>query len=316
MERSSCLGRVVVRAVACLLVGVFACDNSSTTPPPTDSIFPIPEPEHLLVDNFPAWSPDGGQVAYHRQVPSASGPAGMYIINVDGTDERLLLEGNLSFPREIRFAPDGERLSVNVGWDIFVFTLVDGTLQQITFTGGRARSADWSPDGESLVFSEGGFLKVVDVGSGAVVALVDSVGPLVGSTPRWSPQEDLIAFSSGDRSDSQDIFTARSGGSSLHRATDVPYGTFASDPRWFRAGTHILYSRLENGNLTTRVMARDGSDDSPWPLLIGFHDAISFDGDWVVTSGAQDDSVAVLFVRRNRDTDDFHQLTSYHPVRK
>lgn len=325
---SSSLCRLI--PLVCLTL---ACDDDGTDP------ITIPElpPRVGIVDEFPAWSPDGSSVAYHRTILSSEGPPGIYLINRDGTDNSLLLdetalneEGAYPFIEDLCFSPDASQLALALNLEIFLLSVDSGTLSQLTFTGHNARSPDWSPDGKHIVY-ERPFLRspildsagtyIVAVASGKERALFSGGIPIYGGSPKWSPGGEPIAFWSGEGSETLDIFSVRSDGTDFRRLTDSGSTAFAQYPRWLHSGMDILYTwRLTRDALSveTRVMHADGAAQQTWPLHLYDSDAISPDSEEVVLPGLQPesgDSLVVLFLRGITDVagTSLRQLTTYRP---
>lgn len=114
-------------------------------------------------DQDPAISHNGNLISYfHESIYSykvtlypkpADDPTGLYIMNSDGTNNRLLLKGHHSNPS---WSPDDQ-------WIVFS---TNGILQIINLTGDSIRSLDidkvqvradypdWSHDGKSILFSD------------------------------------------------------------------------------------------------------------------------------------------------------------------
>jgi hypothetical protein len=281
-----------------------------------------PPPDGYRVDDWSAWSPDMATIAYHRNVPSSAGPPGVYLTNSDGKNNRLLYEGTWFEPRQLRFSPNGRNLSMTIGFDIYIIDILNGSLRQMTRTG-RAEAADWSPDGQQIVYArlfpspdEPSFL-ILNVESGNERGLFYNKAPVHGGSPRWSPLGDAIAFAA-NRTGAPDVLTIHPNGTGFRRLTDsYSEGAWVSDPQWFYGGTHILYTwRLaRDPTEETRIIRSDGTDQDVWPTRVYHFDSISPDSRYIITSGAQDDSTWVLFIG---DADDptggsRRQLTSYSP---
>jgi Tol biopolymer transport system component len=152
-------------------------------PPPTSDDEPPPPPElysmtadggdqqrltnDMVAQTDPAWSPDGGTIAY---IPFG-GPDGfdlaLYVMNRDGTGQRPLLD--FSRKRSIfnaNWSPDGRRLVFQIitarpsgrtdgdrQSDIAVIN-ADGTgLRRLTRTAAFETHPVWSPDGRRIAFT-------------------------------------------------------------------------------------------------------------------------------------------------------------------
>jgi len=142
----------------------------------------------------PAWSPDGGLIAFAADRGSYPTQEGIFVIRPDGTGLRRVttLRASSVYQESPRFSPDGSRLVFTeyrggteqkffhrpggnlVGEQSALFVVnVDGSqLRQITPWGTRVGDADWSPDGTRLVFET----VTEHIGNTASVMLVDANG--------------------------------------------------------------------------------------------------------------------------------------------
>ena len=79
-------------------------------------------------------------------------------------------------PQKIVLTPDGTRLLLSTDHGPFVYTLEDARLEPLAIPGAKAAmDVDVSPDGETLVFREGGSIKVMPFRGGPVRTLPDSL---------------------------------------------------------------------------------------------------------------------------------------------
>ncbi len=296
--------------------------DAPTTPvPPTPTI-------RFIAEDAPAWSPDGTTIAYQRKAAATDGPPGLYLIDQDGSNNRLLIEtptGALLGFQELRFSPSGTELALTFELEVVIVDLETASLRTLTQTGGNARNPDWSPDGTSIVYTrpasrgadvDSSGVYIVDVATGNERALFYEGTPVYGGGARWSPLGEPIVFWSGDRTESLDIFAIRSDGTGLRRLTNAVRPVTVQWPRWIDDGQRILY-QWDPGVVEgkrTHVMNADGSGQSTWPVFF-IGDAISPDSRWFVDIRARADSIGVLFVRRIDDEAGTTQreLTNYTP---
>ena len=159
-------------------------------------------------DDQPAWSPNGGRIAYHHwDVGSRSD---IWLMNADGTGQRSLTgdmpaAGYRSAPAWSR---DGSRIAfaqmengpAGTTASIWIMDANGFNKRQLTSTvTGFDATPSWSHDGSRIAFMRyyagDADIAIVDVNSGTVVRI-----PLPGlqSSPAWSPDGSLIAFTQND----------------------------------------------------------------------------------------------------------------------
>jgi Tol biopolymer transport system component len=171
-------------------------------------------------DTGPAWSPDGSKIAF----TSSRSPRGIYVMNSDGSDQRLLLAA----ASDPAWSPDGTKIaytgpggtSDQPQQDIWVMD-ADGTNQRRITQSGDIEypcgsdyftydesdfAPDWSPDGTKLTYGEDlldecgdGFaayaVETVDAsGTGPERTIFSSYEGCAFPSAAWSPDGSKIAF--------------------------------------------------------------------------------------------------------------------------
>jgi TolB protein len=117
----------------------------------------------------PAWSPDGGLLAY---VSFEERNSAIYLQDIrTGRREKLIAGSGINSAPA--FSPDGQRLAVTLSRDgnpeIYVYSLASKTLTMLTNHPAIDTEANWSPDGRSIVFTS-------DRGGGPQIYRMDSTG--------------------------------------------------------------------------------------------------------------------------------------------
>jgi TolB protein len=116
-----------------------SCSDDDTIiipPPPPPSGF-------STKDYMPAWSPDGHTIAYSH----ADSTAGIYLIDTNGTNKRLLVYGYAECPD---FSPDGNWITFHSG-QIYKIKINGDSLMPLTNAGSNYFPS-WSPDGEWIAY--------------------------------------------------------------------------------------------------------------------------------------------------------------------
>jgi Tol biopolymer transport system component len=235
----------------------------------------------------PDLSPDGSQITFVRW----SEPWGIYIINVDGSGERLLFSSNVArapvwspdgtqiafyFQTEGMTAPDrmcmGEECRTMPGhlqteWHVGVVDVADGYLHQ-PYVDRFSFSPAWSADGDWLVYDGGDSGTLPSEVRGLCVTTVE--GPnnsvLTGNTndhyPVWSPDGSKIAFMHWQH-DHWEIYIMNADGSGRHPLTSsssyVKPRPNNVAPEWSPDGEQIVFLSDRGAEWEFYVMNADGS---------------------------------------------------------
>lgn len=175
--------------------GIFASDadgsNERVVAPVPEGV--TPEFPEGAADEWPDLSPNGEQVVFNR---SFTNEGGLFIVNLDGTGLRRLVDTDLD-PEHPRWSPDGQWIvfhshsgSFETGSANVWVIAADGTgLRQLTHVSvpSQAWAADWSPDGEHIVFVGPTGLEVIELDGTPTCTLWSGVGTQTGWDPDWGP---------------------------------------------------------------------------------------------------------------------------------
>jgi Tol biopolymer transport system component len=104
-------------------------------------------------DFFPAWSPDGTQIAF---TTDRDGNSEIYLMRADGSNQERLTDyaDDDLFPQ---WSPDGKTILyqylTDETWDLALINLKDREITALTDHPAVDTLAAWSPDGESIAFT-------------------------------------------------------------------------------------------------------------------------------------------------------------------
>jgi Tol biopolymer transport system component len=154
-----------------------------------------------ITNTWPRWSPNGEWIAFQSNV---SGAFQIYAIRPDGSDLSQITDSGINqFPA---WAPDGTRLAVRRGSDIYVIDPTGSSDPvRLTSIGPINQMPSWSPDGSQIAFMStreqpgnypSVFLMNAD-GSGQInlTPKMDSgTGTWSSRAPAWSPNGKYLYF--------------------------------------------------------------------------------------------------------------------------
>ena len=197
----------------------------------------------------PALSPDGRSIAFSGNGPEQTGPADIWIKDLNNGKLRRLThtpETGESLPS---WSPDGRQIAfVRRGHGVFLVPLPDGPERQVA--GPSANYVTWSPDGKSVLVrdreQEGPF--------GICQVFIDSqerrqlTQPHLGDGD-WrfsvSPDGTSLAFTRFEHPGSSDVYIVSMRGGDPRRVTN--WGGGPNSVVWTSDGKELIYSMEERG---------------------------------------------------------------------
>jgi TolB protein len=233
------------------------------------------EPDRLTEsegdEGFPAWSPDGSQIAFGRR--EGNGTIDLWVMEADGSGQRRVYDSGSVFQDGVAWHPDGEIIYLargyfdgpgNMGLKIIAVS-VDGPETQsgvgverlwdrhFTYTGpavterGR-RVAFGHYEGYALPFRQDiyvGNLSADGMVARRILQLTEEEGGDV--NPSWSPDGSAIAWAHQTDRDSEnhDVWVMNSDGSEKRQVTSEPGKEM--EPVWSSDGLAVYYVSDQEG---------------------------------------------------------------------
>lgn len=278
-----------------------------------------------------AWSPDGTRLAFVFGEPSVLllGDTSVYVMDAATEKVRLLAScpaapgdpaGTCDDRNPLSWSPDGERIAISSGDNLFLVDAASGDMTQITGCGpcsyqGPASEPQWSPDGDRIAFTGNDLMLSVAVDGSAVQTLVRSSDARIsinGAHPRWSPDGTKLAFLADEG-----VFVVNADGSGLRLlVSHEPSG--GPGPSWSPDGRRILYVKTTGTRFefrsAIRVIDVTGANDRVLyrsSCCVGESGASIFSPDGTMIAFRLDfGDRSVVFVM-TVDGGDVHRLTGY-----
>ncbi len=225
---------------------------------------------HPLVDQRPAWSPDGQRIAFSSR---RDGESRLYVMDADGGGVRRLNDRDHHFGKAT-WSRDGQRIAVVLEREgpaaLYTVRVADGAVELITEEPRllSSRGPDWSPEGRHIALTtminanEGrrSTIWVMNMRDGSAHVVRDNRdNPSRHSAePAWSPDGQRIAFASFDDDHPVTrIHTMARDGSDVRVLTEG--NDQALQPVWSPDGGSIAYLKwTDDGEQSAQVMDADG----------------------------------------------------------
>jgi TolB protein len=217
---------------------------------------------HASTNSYPAWSPDGTQIAF---ASDRSGTMNIYVMSAGGENVRALTKG-LDICRAPAWSPDGKKIAFcrhvdNLLPVIYIMNADGGNARRLT----EEDSYDpaWSPDGKRIAFtsyrSGTGFRLYVMDGDGKNVSELTTNDNTFGYVyPAWSPDGKKIVYSDSVE-ETLELFAIDADGKNRKQLTrEKGMNVY---PTWSRDGKRIFFQHLNEHDVgPVYAIDADGSN--------------------------------------------------------
>lgn len=212
----------------------------------------------LNADNYHGvWSPDGGRVAF---VSERDGNPEIYLMNPDGGEQRRLTSDGGEHADPV-WSGDGTRVAyvLSTGGTETVYFLEIATNRRTGLINSPAAWPAWSSkDAIAWTRLEGGFVTIyLSTVTGSTSSKLPRTVNQSEDTPAFSPDGNLLAFTSGSKNDRQIVVSTASG---QNRRAISARGADNSNPVWSPDGAYIAYSSTASGTQQLVIMKNDGTE--------------------------------------------------------
>ncbi|PYS99622.1 MAG: hypothetical protein DMF63_11095 [Acidobacteria bacterium] len=244
---------------------------------------------NAIVDDYPAWSPNGTKIAFASQKPS--GDYAIFRMDADGTNrvEITPLQTDPGFP-SISWSPDGSRIAFNDG--ITIFTVNPDGSERHTLRSGSFGSA-WSPDGSKILFVDPDGALATIKPDGTDFQYLPGEGNV--SYARWSPGGNKMVYVYDNMFSEQDISIADADGRNRERFDGgfCPCSFYRFAPSFSPDGRKIVFALHSEFDPTKEIVVKNvdgtgylqltsgvGRNTNPsWQPLASTNTPFDFDGD-------------------------------------
>jgi hypothetical protein len=213
-------------------------------------------------DEYPAWSPDGKQIAFESNRNPTS-KSQIYVMDVDGSNVRRLTNSD-SDDFAPAWSPDGKRIafvsSRDGNWQIYIMNADGSSPRRLTENSATDWQPAWSPDGKHIAFVSDRVrnfgIYVMTAEGQDIRAVTDSKDDDYG--PTWSPDGKRIAFMS-KRDGNWDIYVIDADGMNLQNLThSKSQDEYA--PAWSPDGSQIAFLLRRSDIVDLFIMNADGTN--------------------------------------------------------
>jgi Tol biopolymer transport system component len=144
------------------------------------------------------WSPDGKKVVYYSENAIWIVPVSAETGRPTGPSKKLL-DGKYRYQHPVSWSPDSTKIAFprmddDTAGDIWILSIKDGSLSQLTDDPGYESNACWSPDGKILAYNTRGMVQEIRLVSAEGGESKKIIGMEYGRLYSWSPDGQWLVY--------------------------------------------------------------------------------------------------------------------------
>jgi Tol biopolymer transport system component len=168
-------------------------------------------------DSSPAWSPDGGTIAFVRSDANGITQA-LDVVPASGGPVRRIFGGarGVTMGRSPQWSPSGRLIAFEANAGVYVVRVRDRAVRRLRRHGDWPA---WSPDGRRIAFTSGSSIYVMQADGSRVRRVRAESRSEFGDGPVWSPEGTTLLYVTTPSESDFELFSVRADGSELRQLT-------------------------------------------------------------------------------------------------